>query len=195
MMRYLKLYKAAIILFACSLIFFAEKSYAGNGRTDEARKTLSNLRKIERLRAKAARVFARANSAERSSVIDGEADDEDSDGDGLSDDLENISGSEVCDGDSDDDGADDKDELEEDTDPEDPEEGFLKAEGLITVLSETSITIGSLTCALNESTEYEKNEVQVDRSAFSVGDPAEIKCTLENVALEVEDEESASDDD
>lgn len=162
---------------------FAETTRADNRAIKKAEKLLA---KVEKLQARLKTFLSTASPEAAAAIADNEDDDSDNDGDGLSDDLEDALDFDECDADTDDDGAEDDDEFEDRTNPHDPADGNPDVEGAIVALSDTSITVGSTTCALTANTKYERNDLPSDRSAFSVGELIELECTTDGIALEVE---------
>lgn len=86
----------------------------------KAKQIAQTLRQIAKLEKKLHRTLLRLPATERAKVLALQPKTlEDSDNDGVSDELEDAQGSNACDIDTDDDGANDDEELNDGTDPED----------------------------------------------------------------------------
>ncbi len=169
--------KTLRILFLFALIVsaaaYVTPSYAtprqnGIAAAKEIRKRIVKLRKLFN------------NASVRSAVIAaGVGKSDDSDSDGVPDFMEDSLGSSSCDTDSDDDGIDDGD----DSNPDDSGEGELGVTGAITAITSTTVTVGSYTCTVADTSDLGGKSVLTD---YLVGDVVELECRLVSSVLTID---------
>lgn len=145
-------------------------------------------RKIVRQQSKLQRLFNKLSSENKLAAINEiGSSDEDSDSDGVPDLLEPKSGR--CDSDSDDDGVDDHQEIENGTDPgSDDSDGDghtddveFHAKGTIDSLSDSAISVASVSYTVNQDTKYlDKKGKPLSSSDFSAGDCVEVEGYVSN---------------
>jgi len=174
--------RSAVKLFLVSLSFFlvvVSPSFAA----PNPRSVSSLERNILRLQKKLARKFDRLSAAGKLKVIESRiGSSDDSDSDGVPDNLESSSGR--CDSDSDDDGVTDGDEYSNGTDPNDQDsddDGYndgdeFEVHGIIAAKDGTSITIGTTVYLIDGSTEYlDENKNPVTFDFYMAGDCVNIE--------------------
>ena len=168
------------ILLACVLIFMVAGTAVA---APSSKSVISQERNVLRQQRKLQRSFSRLDAARKAAVIaarSGRSDD--SDLDGVPDNLEDSLGR--CDADSDDDGLDDGDEYENGSDPDDDDSdddghsdgNEFEVHGLIASKASDSLVVSGQTYLVLESTEMlDDDNNPVSYSFFEVGDCVEVE--------------------
>lgn len=97
---------------------------------------------------------------------------DDSDSDGLADDIEHAFGSNSCDSDSDHDGISDHQEGSSGSNPDDSSSGEIELKDVITAITDTTVTVGGKLFTVSDTTRFERGATSL--ASFHVGDLVEI---------------------
>lgn len=170
------------LMFALALSFETASASPKTDAIASAKQVLSQIRKLRRLIGKpGVRQRLADFSGGRSGLTD-------SDSDGLPDFLEDVEGTDACEGDSDGDGVEDGDESHSGSDPEDGDEGEVELRGNIVAITVNTVTVGNYTFTTYSGTEFEGGASLAD---FQVGDYVEVEgysvsgvLTLKKINLE-----------
>lgn len=141
----------ARFLFAvCVCVAFAFPAYAA----PSYKSTLSAARNLRKSEVKLAKSIAALTPSEREKLKTALASlGVDTDKDGVSDIYEKARGSDLCDGDSDDDGVNDR---EDDHEEDDSKLGEVEAKGAIVSFSNPTLVVGGKTFVVTASTSFRK---------------------------------------
>jgi hypothetical protein len=171
-----------ILVAIVAAAFMPQASSAAPGA--RTKKIVRLDRKISKLQRQLGKQFSKLTDAEKASVVSEIGDSSnDADDDGLPNWLEDDDA--ICNPDHDNDGVEDGDEFDDDEDDDEDEEGAeIEESGLISSLTETTLTINSLVFAITEQTQFlgSKN-LPRPRTDFKVGVCVEVEGLVSDVLV------------